>query len=46
MSSFLDKHCICVHRCYLSICLAWLGSIYLPYGKFDITSLADGFDMI
>jgi len=30
----------------LSICFATLGSIYLPYGKFDITALAVGFDMI
>ena len=30
----------------LSICFATLSSIYLPYGKFDITSLAVGFDMI
>jgi len=37
--AYRNKHCICVHRCYLSICLATLGSIYLPCGKFDMFSL-------
>ncbi|MBR2721521.1 MAG: hypothetical protein IKB75_01955, partial [Clostridia bacterium] len=31
---------------HLSICFATLSSIYLPCGKFDITALAVGFDMI
>ena len=49
LSSFFDKHCICRHKCYLILSIGYLLcklSIYLPYGKFDITSLSVGFDMI